>query len=101
MEKNIYRLANRIQMTGKEHCHSVKTQVTDENMPEDQYNGKLDDFSRMKYEQSVLCEIRKDQRARRRKQMRTAAACLALLAAVTAVFHEEVRAAIGDRKSVV
>ncbi len=95
MEKNIYRLANRIQMTGKEHCHSVKTQVTDENMPEDQYNGKLDDFSRMKYEQSVLCEIRKDQRARRRKQMRTAAACLALLAAVTAVFHEEVRAAIG------
>ena len=124
MEQNIYRLANRIHLPGTEvHMinqnadrtgaltennltennltenylkeESVKAQAAGGTIPEDQYNGKPDDFPRMKYEQSVLCKIRTDRRARRRKRMRVAAASLAVLAAVTAAFHEEVRAAIG------
>ena len=57
---------------------------------------QLDEDSKKYYQQSVLAAIRKDRRMIRRKRLRAAAACLVVLAAATALFHNEVRAAIGQ-----
>lgn len=56
---------------------------------------KLDERLKEDYRQSVLAAIRKDRRMTKRKRLRAAAACLAVLTAATLLFSNEVRAAIG------
>lgn len=85
MERNIYRLANQIQ--------DIFTET--ENGGDVFREGQLDEDLKKFYQQSVLAAIRKDRRMTRRKRLRAAAACLVILAAATALFQDEVRAAIG------
>lgn len=92
MDKNIYKLANQIQAGSQK----ARNEEGKESSAEDIFGGeKLDDRLKEYYQQSVLDAIHKDRRMTKRKRLRTAAACLAVLIAATMLFHNEVRAAIG------
>ena len=92
MDKNIYKLANQIQ-AGSQKARNAEGK---ESSAEDIFGKeKLDDRLKEYYQRSVLDAIHKDRRMTKRKRLRTAAACLAVLIAATMLFHNEVRAAIG------
>lgn len=104
MDKMIYKLANRIQPeTGYRKTDGSGAEGRNTECRDADYAGignpgeeeKLDERLKEDYRQSVLAAIRKDRRMAKRKRLRAAAACLAVLTAATLLFRNEVRAAIG------
>lgn len=113
MRQDFYKLANRIHtdetsvfpekpFTGKPFTERPFTEKPFTGKP---FTGKPcaqkpfltetpDGFNSHAYKQSVLAAIRGEKRTARRKRLTAAAACIALLAAVTSLFHNEVQAAI-------
>lgn len=58
------------------------------------YEGRLDEASQQKYQNSALASIRREQKSRRKKRFATAAACLVLLSALA--FNSEVQATVAN-----
>ena len=100
MKKEIYKLANQIHTEGtKIHkqgnpdaasCQEMDTHTDFEPDTEQ----CLDSRTQTRYKQSVLAAIHKEKRTAAKKRFTAAAACIAILAATTAVFHNQVQAAI-------
>lgn len=79
MNQEYYSLANRIDSSGE--------QTMQNHNPKDDATGK-------NCKQEVLAAIRAEKSRFRKKRLSVAAACLAVIAAATGIFHKEVQAAI-------
>lgn len=79
MKQEYYLLANRIASSGDFAAYAKE---------------ELDDRTRQKYRHDILLAIKKEKRKKREKRVAAAAAGIAVMAAVTGIFHNEVQAAM-------